>query len=107
MTAAGMRAVVLAALAAGGGVVALILDERPRRDKPVWAVFQPAVGWIFIGTGLYAWRRRPESRTGALMVAMGFAWLLAALEVVELAAGVHVRARGGRPVRRACSCISA
>ena len=47
----------------------------------MWAVFQPAVGWIFIGTGLYAWRRRPDSRTGALMVAMGFAWLLAALEV--------------------------
>jgi signal transduction histidine kinase len=49
----------------------------------VWAVFQPAVGWIFVGTGLYAWRRRPESRTGALMVAMGFAWLLAALEVAN------------------------
>jgi len=83
MTAAGMRAVVLAALAAGGAVVALVLTSDHVETKPVWAVFQPAVGWIFIGTGLYAWRRRPESRTGALMVAMGFAWLLAALEVAN------------------------
>ncbi len=75
-----MRAVVLAALAAGGAVVALILASDHVDTKPVWAVFQPAVGWIFIGTGLYAWRRRPDSRTGALMVAMGFAWLVAALE---------------------------
>jgi signal transduction histidine kinase len=81
MTASGMRAVVVAALAAGGGVIALVLTSHHVETKPVWAVFQPAVGWIFIGTGLYAWRRRPESRTGALMVAMGFAWLLAALEV--------------------------
>ena len=83
MTAAGMRAVVVAALVVGGGVVALILASDHVETKPVWAVFQPAVGWIFIGTGLYAWRRRPESRTGALMVAMGFAWLLAALEAAN------------------------
>jgi signal transduction histidine kinase len=81
MTGARMSAVVVAGLAAGGVVIALVLTSDHVETKPVWAVFQPAVGWIFIGTGLYAWRRRPESRTGALMVAMGFAWLLAALEV--------------------------
>jgi signal transduction histidine kinase len=81
MTAAGMRAVAVAALAAGGVVIALVLGSDHVETKPVWAVFQPAVGWSFIGTGLYAWRRRPESRTGALMVAMGFAWLLSALDV--------------------------
>jgi signal transduction histidine kinase len=32
------------------------------------------VGWSFIGTGLFAWWRRPGNRTGALMVAAGFAW---------------------------------
>ena len=44
----------------------------------MWAIFGPAVGWSFIGTGLYAWRRRPESRIGALMVLLGFAWFLSA-----------------------------
>jgi signal transduction histidine kinase len=81
MTASRMSSVVVAGLVAGGVVIALVLTSDHVDTKPVWAVFQPAVGWIFIGTGLYAWRRRPESRTGALMVAMGFAWLLAALEV--------------------------
>jgi len=71
-----MRAVVLAALAAGGGVVAVVLASDHQDAKAVWAVFGPAVGWSFIGTGLYAWRRRPESRTGALMILLGFAWFL-------------------------------
>ena len=51
--------------------------------KTVWAIFGPAVGWSFIGIGLYAWRRRPESRTGALMVLLGFAWFLSALNVAD------------------------
>ncbi len=37
------------------------------------------VGWSFIGTGLFAWWRRPENRTGALMTATGFAWFLQAM----------------------------
>ena len=45
----------------------------------MWAIFGPVVVWSFVGTGLYAWRRRPESRIGALMVLLGFAWGLAAL----------------------------
>ena len=35
-----------------------------------------AVGWSFIGVGLVAWSRRPDNRTGVLMVLLGFAWLL-------------------------------
>src|ERR1044072_7237326 len=81
MTAAGTRAVVLAALLAGGVVCALVLTSDHVDHKAVAAVFEPVVGWSFIGTGLYAWRTRPESRTGALMVAMGFAWMLSALNV--------------------------
>ena len=50
----------------------LVVDERPRRrPRRVWAVFGPLVGWSFVGTGLYAWRRRPESRFGALMTLLG------------------------------------
>jgi PAS domain S-box-containing protein len=35
--------------------------------------------WSFIGSGLVAWARRPENRFGALLTAVGFAWLLGAL----------------------------
>ena len=79
MTAARTRAVVLAALLCGAGVIALLLASDHQDSKTVWAVFGPVVGWSFIGVGLYAWRRRPESRTGALMVLLGFAWFLSAL----------------------------
>ncbi len=55
------------------------------------------VGWNFVATGLYAWRRRPESRTGALMVVLGFAWFNSTLvnansdlvhEVAEVTSGL-------------------
>ncbi len=49
----------------------------------MWAIFGAVVGWSFVGTGLYAWRRRPESRTGALMVLLGFAWFLSTLEAAN------------------------
>jgi signal transduction histidine kinase len=83
MTAMRVRAVVLAALLCGAGVVALLLASDHQDAKAVWAVLGPVVGWSFIGTGLYAWRRRPESRTGMLMVALGFAWFLSALSFAD------------------------
>jgi len=76
-------AIVLAALLAGAAVVALELASAHQDAKAVWAVFGPAVGWSFVGTGLYAWRRRPDSRTGALMVALGFAWFLFTLDAAN------------------------
>jgi signal transduction histidine kinase len=79
MTGGRMRLVVLAALVCGAGVVGLVLTSNHPDPKTIWAIFGPAVGWSFIGTGLYAWRRRPESRTGELMVWLGFAWFVAAL----------------------------
>ena len=80
MTAARTRAVVIAALLAGGGVMAIILSSDHQDNQVVWAILQPVVGWSFVGTGLYASRRRPDSRTGLLMIAMGFAWFLSALD---------------------------
>ena len=47
-------AIVLAALACGGIVIALELGSDHQDMKVVWAIFGPAVGWSFIGTGLYA-----------------------------------------------------
>jgi signal transduction histidine kinase len=79
MTAVPVRAVVLAAVACGAGIVALVLGSGRDEPKAIWAVFGPLVVWSFAGTGLYAMRRRPESRVGALMIALGFAWCLAGL----------------------------
>ena len=81
MTPSRMRLVVLAALVCGAAVVALALTSDHQDPAIVWAIFGPAVGWGFIGTGLYAWRRRPESRTGMLMVLLGFAWFLSAVSL--------------------------
>jgi signal transduction histidine kinase len=76
-------AIVLAALVAGGIVIALQLASDHKDPKAVWAIFGPAVGWSFIATGLYAWRHRPESRIGALMILLGFAWFLSTLDAAN------------------------
>jgi signal transduction histidine kinase len=83
VTAAGRRAIVLAGLLAGAAVIAVVLASDHKEPKAVWAIFGPAVGWSFIGTGLYAWQRRPESRTGALMILLGFAWFIYTLDAAN------------------------
>jgi signal transduction histidine kinase len=71
--------IVVAALACGAGVVPLVLATDHEDARAVWAIFGPLVGWSFIGTGLYARHRRPESRAGVLMILLGFSWFLSAL----------------------------
>jgi len=78
-----VRAVLAAALVAGLAVIAVQLASDHQDARVVWAIFGPAVGWSFVGTGLYAWRRRPDSRTGALMVLLGFAWFLFTLDAAN------------------------
>ena len=53
-------------------------------------VLDLAVGWSFIGVGLVAWSRRPDSRTGVLMVALGFAWFARFAVAVDTRAGFVV-----------------
>jgi signal transduction histidine kinase len=43
-----------------------------------------AVGWTFIGCGLIASARRPESHSGALMAATGFAWFIGNFAAVDV-----------------------
>jgi signal transduction histidine kinase len=76
-------AIVAAALVAGGFVIALELASDHQDPKALWAVFGPAVGWSFIGTGLYAWRRKPDSRIGALMILLGFAWFVFTFDAAD------------------------
>jgi len=83
MSPARVAVTIAAALVAGAVVAALELSSDHRDAKIVWAVFGPAVGWSFVGTGLYASRRRPESRTGVLMIALGFAWFLFTLDAAN------------------------
>jgi signal transduction histidine kinase len=45
------------------------------RDPGKW-VPDLVAGWTLIGGGLIAWRGRPESRIGLLLVASGFTWFL-------------------------------
>ena len=71
--------IALAALACGAGMVALVQTSDLEDAQTAWAILGPVAGWSWVATGLYAWRRRPESRTGELMVLFGFAWFLAAL----------------------------
>ena len=68
-----------ASVAAGLAAVALVLSSDHVDDRGVTAALGLAVGWSFAGTGLLAWWRRPLNRTGALMVAAGFAWFLQSL----------------------------
>jgi signal transduction histidine kinase len=70
------RAIAVGGILAGLGVAALELSSDHQEARTIWAIFAPIVGWNFIATGLYASRRRPESRVGALMVLLGFAWFL-------------------------------
>jgi signal transduction histidine kinase len=62
----------------GLAVLALIVTNDAIEVPGAWATGALAVGWGFIGVGLYAWGRRPDNRVGILMTATGFAWLLAA-----------------------------
>jgi signal transduction histidine kinase len=76
-------AIVVAALVAGGGVIALQLVSDHRDAQTAWAIFGPAIGWTFVGIGLYAWRIRPQSRIGVLMVVLAFAWFVYTLEAAN------------------------
>jgi signal transduction histidine kinase len=78
-----LLAIVVAALAAGGGVIALQLSSDHQDAQIAWAIFGPAIGWSFVGPGLYAWRLRPLSRTGVLMVVLGFAWFVYTLSAAN------------------------
>ena len=58
-------------LVAGLGIELLAGDE----DAPL-ATADLAVGWALLISGAVAWERRPQSRTGMLLVATGAAWFL-------------------------------
>jgi signal transduction histidine kinase len=74
-----LAALGIAGLALGLFVTYLVAESDHVQDRGVTAALGVLVGWSFIGTGLFAWWRRPDNRTGALMTAVGFAWGLSGL----------------------------
>jgi signal transduction histidine kinase len=69
-----MRLLLLGVVAAGLmlAVAAELVTYLP--EDPGLAAADATVGLAFIGLGAIAWRRRPASRSGLLMVATGVAW---------------------------------
>ena len=77
----------LALIAAASGILLAALVATADHTGAGWAplLLGPLVGWSFVGTGLYAWARRPENLVGPLMVALGFAWFLHELTATDVA----------------------
>jgi signal transduction histidine kinase len=68
-------------LVSGAVPLALALENEGGHQRELIAITGPIIGWAFIGTGIYAWLRRPDNRIGALMTAVGFSACLAGLRV--------------------------
>src|SRR3954454_2913267 len=79
----GLRRALLALFALGvlfaGADVALVLTSDHETQKALAAVLIPLIGLAFVGTGTFAWWRRPLNRFGLLMTAVGFAWFIGQL----------------------------
>ena len=48
-------------LVAGSVPLALALETSDGHQRELIAVFGPLTGWAFIGTGIFAWLRRPRT----------------------------------------------
>ena len=66
-----------------GGALWLVVTSDHTTDKAATAALAITAGLSFITTGLIAIWRRPDNRTGALMAATGYLWLLAALNSAD------------------------
>jgi signal transduction histidine kinase len=79
----GLRRALLVLVAVGvafaAADVALVLASDHETDKLTTAILGPIIGLSFIGTGAFAWWRRPHNRFGLLMTTVGFAWFAAGL----------------------------
>jgi signal transduction histidine kinase len=63
--------------------VGIILSSDHWSAPWAQATITVAVGWSFLGTGLFAWWRRPDNRVGAVMTIVGETWFLGALSAAN------------------------
>jgi signal transduction histidine kinase len=74
------------AAVAAGAITALVVAHSDHTDaRGALVAVSLVLSWSFIGTGLFAWDRRPENGTGALMVMVGFAWFFQPLAAANAA----------------------
>jgi signal transduction histidine kinase len=83
VTAGSLAALAALGVAAGLVVAWLTLTSDHLDERGLETALALLVGWSFIGTGLFAWWRRPGNRTGLLMVAAGFAWFATGLSASD------------------------
>ena len=69
----------VAALGAAAGALAIVATSDHADQSAVYLALTPLAGLSFAAAGLVAWSRRPENRTGPLLIAVGFAWFLGSL----------------------------
>ena len=62
----------LVAFALGLAVIPVVLSSDHSDSKGAQIAATLLIGWSFVGTGIYAWWRRPGNRIGSLMVLTGF-----------------------------------
>jgi PAS domain S-box-containing protein len=75
-----------AAIAAGALSLLLTLWTHENTNVKVNATLVLLIGWSFTAVGLMVWQRRPENRTGALLVVVAFAWFLGSWGIANNAA---------------------
>ncbi len=76
----------IAGVVAGALTAVVTANSDHTNLSGLLAVLSVYVAWSFIGTGLYAWDRRPDNLIGPLMVALGFAWCLGQLSASNVPA---------------------
>jgi signal transduction histidine kinase len=69
--------------ALGIALVPLLANSEFNEDRGLWIALDLVIGFGFIGTGAFAWLRRPDNRVGMLMMATGFAWYLQVAALTE------------------------
>jgi hypothetical protein len=90
----------VAAVVIGGGLTAVLLADTHRALSAVELLLSLVAGWSFIGSGLVAWARRPQNRTGPLMVLVGVTFLTGLLEAAGQPA-IHALGAWVRPLHLA------
>ncbi len=73
----------LVGLSVGLAALWLLLGSESVDGGLAFVTIALLIGWSFVGAGLVAWRQRPESRIGLLMVGVGLAWATSAISLSD------------------------
>jgi signal transduction histidine kinase len=75
-----VRLTVGAAILAAAAATSLGTAASEHTDlRGLWIAGSAAITWGFLGVGLFTWASRPDNRTGPLMVAVAFSWVVSDL----------------------------